>query len=419
MIIEFSVKNFRSIKDLQTISFAATKMESNQEKYGEVDKNNIVHIGDYRLLKTVGIYGANASGKSNIIRALSCFFEAVRSLPSPKSQLSKVADPFLFQENANGSESFFQMVFLLDGQKYRYGFTVKKNTDVDRQNSSEIITSEWLYGPKEKNQVAYFIREGLSITKKNLPIEEKIPDLQFKHTLYLTHLASFNKGFCYNIWISLIRGLSNCDFGQEIYRGESIRMLKDEESKKDLLHFLSNFNLDYSDIIIDDNDLKDKLNVPQEKILLSKKYMPNLYLNLKENESEGTKKLFDIAGFLILVLRPDVSCLIILDELDSNFHPSLVIKIVELFNNPKINKSNSQLLFSSHDTNLLSPALMRRDQFYFTEKTEDESTRLYSLADLKGIRNDADFAKQYLAGYYGAVPVLKDFTIDNTENNEQ
>ncbi len=81
-----------------------------------------------------------------------------------------------------------------------------------------------------------------------------------------------------------------------------------------------------------------------------------------------------------------------------------------MFNNPKINTGNAQLLFTTHDTNLLDPSIMRRDQIYFTEKNEEEATRLYSLADLKGIRNDADFARQYLAGFYGALPVLSDFT---------
>ena len=90
-----------------------------------------------------------------------------------------------------------------------------------------------------------------------------------------------------------------------------------------------------------------------------------------------------------------------------------------LFNNPQINKSKSQLLFTSHDTNLMSPSIMRRDQFFFTEKTEEKSTILYSLADLKGIRNDADFAKQYLAGYYGALPVLNDYKIQTNSLQDE
>ncbi|RZJ86039.1 MAG: ATP-binding protein, partial [Chryseobacterium sp.] len=137
-----------------------------------------------------------------------------------------------------------------------------------------------------------------------------------------------------------------------------------------------------------------------------------------DNESAGSQKLFDLAGLLLLTFNFKESAFIILDEIDSNFHPSLLIQLIKLFNDPEINKSNSQLLFTSHDTNLMSPAIMRRDQFYFTEKNEDFATRLYSLADLKGIRNDADFAKQYLAGYYGALPVLEKYSIGNTDNND-
>ena len=141
-------------------------------------------------------------------------------------------------------------------------------------------------------------------------------------------------------------------------------------------------------------------------------------MNLEYRESSGNKKIFDLAGLLLVAFNMgNTPFLIVIDEIDSNFHPSLLIKLIEMFNNPKINKNNSQLLFTSHDTNLMSPSIMRRDQFYFAEKQEDESTRLYSLADLRGIRNDADFAKQYLAGYYGALPVLNDYT--EVEKNEK
>jgi AAA15 family ATPase/GTPase len=128
--------------------------------------------------------------------------------------------------------------------------------------------------------------------------------------------------------------------------------------------------------------------------------------------------MFDLAGLLLRVFNNDNQCFILLDEIDSHFHPTLLIKLVSLFNNPEINRSNSQLLFTSHDTNLMSPSIMRRDQFYFTEKNSNNSTRLYSLGDLKGIRNDADFAKQYLAGYYGALPYLEQYCLTETTSYE-
>lgn len=435
MIIDFSVKNFRSIKELQTISFLATKLKSNQEKFPETDNNNIVEKDGIRLLKTVGIYGANASGKSNIIRALEYFYNSISDLPSPSSRLSSLADPYFFQENVYDTDSFFQITLLLDGKKYRYGFTVKQNyeeilknkgTNNQQEISNEIITNEWLYGPKETNQVKYFTRKDLNdkieVKKENLSTEKSIPDIEYRHSLFLTHVASYDKESICSKIRNYIGGymISNYRHGIESFRFHTINMIENTTLKEKLINFLSEFQLNYSDIfIIKDDELYKKGVVPLNKISLRKKIHSNdngyVTLNLKHTESEGTQKIFDLSGLLIYAFGLKESGLIIIDELDSNFHPSLVMKLIQLFNNQNINKAGVQLLFTSHDTNLLSPSLLRRDQVYFTEKDNQDATRLYSLADLKGIRNDVDFARQYLAGFYGGIPVLGDFQNDLNE----
>src|ERR1017187_1662234 len=145
MIVEFSVKNFRSIKDLQTISFVASGLKSS-EKNSAVDKNNIVEESGTNLLKTIGIYGANASGKSNIIMALEYFINSIRNEPSSESNLIHLCNPFFYQEDSDESESFFQIVFIVNGKKYRYGYTVRKNFNSNGKESREIVTNEWLYG---------------------------------------------------------------------------------------------------------------------------------------------------------------------------------------------------------------------------------------------------------------------------------
>ncbi|MCX6238637.1 MAG: ATP-binding protein [Bacteroidia bacterium] len=425
MIVEFSVKNFRSIKELQTISFVATGLKSSLE-FSEIDKNNIAEEGGTRLLKTIGIYGANASGKSNIIRALEYFLQAIKNEASSESNLNSLCDPFLFQENAFNTESFFQIVLFVNNKKYRYGFTVKKNFKVkekpEEKISKEIIVSEWLYGTKEKSMVEYFTRKGIDIKKEKLPNNDKIPTLPYEHSLFLTHSAAFDReGDCATIR-KYINGwtISNFTNGIELFRWNTLLLLEHENKKIDFLELLSSFNLKYSDIILErDSNKPDKDILSQEKIFMMKSYNNknndtiDVKLNLSYNESSGTQKLFDLAGLLLRAFNLPISVFIILDEVDSNFHPSLLIKLIGLFNNPLINKSKSQLLFTSHDTNLMSPSTMRRDQFYFTEKSEDNSTRLYSLADLKGIRNDADFSKQYLAGFYGALPILDDYSNEN------
>jgi AAA15 family ATPase/GTPase len=428
MIVDFSVKNFRSIKELQTISFVATGLKS-AEKYADIDNNNVLSIEDTQLFKTIGLYGANASGKSNIIKALVYFVKTITNEPSSESNMSSLCDPFLYQDT--DEDSFFQITLMVDNKKFRYGFTVKQNAynsdSIDEKISKEIITSEWLFGTKEKNMGEFFTRKKNKIGNEKLPNNDKIPPLSYEHTLYLTHAAAFDKnGVCQkvrNFFTGYV--VSNLYNNHEDFRWLSIHYLKSENQKKEFLNLLSSFNLRYEDAILQEDEEASKKKVfPQNKISFSRNYINSsnellgISLNLQKNESSGTQKLFDLAGLLLRAYSLSRPALIIIDEIDSNFHPYLLIKLIEFFNNPSINKSNSQLLFTSHDTNLMSPSIMRRDQFYFTEKNEDNSTRLYSLADLRGIRNDADFAKQYLAGYYGALPILEDYSQIKEAKNE-
>jgi uncharacterized protein len=430
MIVEFSVKNFRSISDIQTLSFVTTGLKS-ADRFSYVDSNNVFDKKDATLFKTIGVYGANASGKSNIIKGIDYFIKAIISQPSSVSNLSDLCQPFLYQENFDETESFFQIVMIVKETKYRYGFTIKKNLDnknINPDYSNEIVTNEWLYSDKGKNMSPLFIRTGNRLEKNNLQNKNKIPQsIPFKHTLFLTHAAAFDLNGDCKIMSDYLRGFvtSNFEMNHDKFRWMSIRHLDNNINLKEkFINLLSSFNLKYSDINLDkDIEINYKDIFPQEKIILSKNFKiqekpTTINLNLKFHESSGTQKMFDLAGLLLLTFGLPQSGFVILDEIDSNFHPALLIKFIELFNNPEINRSKSQLLFTSHDTNLMSPSIMRRDQFYFTEKREDNSTRLYSLANLKGIRNDADFAKQYLAGYYGALPILENYYSQDIIEND-
>ena len=428
MIVEFSVQNYRSIKELQTISFVATGLKSSADN-SEVDTNNIAEEGGNRLLKTIGVYGANASGKSNIISAFDNFILAIKN--EAGVGLNYLFDPFLYQDNALDTTSFFQIVLLINNKKYRYGFTIKRNIKgIEKPGevfSSAIIESEWLFGQKEKNMVELFTRKGQHIDKSKLFNNEKIPlPIPYEHSLFLTHAAAFDsEGDCVVIRNN-IRGhmLSNLILNGDVFRFLSFYSLEKANQKKDFLNLLSDFDLVYKDIRIERDSKETNNSLLFEKIFFIKSFIDSngkslpIELNLEYTESKGTKKLFDLAGVLLNIFKNEESFHLILDEIDSNFHPSLLIKLIGMFNNPEINKSNSQLLFTSHDTNLLSPSIMRRDQFYFAEKNEDESTRVYSLADLRGIKNDADFAKQYLAGFYGALPVLNNYINSTSTENE-
>lgn len=428
MIIEFSVKNYRSIRDLQTISFKATGLKS--PAGSDIDADNIVKCNGVSLLKTVALYGPNASGKSNMLMALSYFTRAVSTLATDSRLIRPLYDPFLFEMSNEGC--FFQVVLLLNGKKYRYGYVVNKldNASGNADSNGVKIESEWLYGNIDKNMTRLFLRVGQEVKENKLPTSEGVvipTKLPYPHTLFLVHAAAFDaKGIPEQIVSYLKRRIIGNIVYKEMFRGVSINAIK--ESTPLFLSFLKRFNMKYDDIeLIDDESYADVqyLGFPSNKVLLKRTTHDGnntpLSMNLEYRESAGNKKIFDLAGVLLMAFNMgNTPFLIVIDEIDSNFHPSLLIKLIKMFNNPKTNKNNSQLLFTSHDTNLMSPSIMRRDQFYFAEKQEDESTRLYSLADLRGIRNDADFAKQYLAGYYGALPVLNDYTeAEENENGKQ
>lgn len=427
MIVDFSVKNFRSVSELQTLSFVATGLKS-AKGLEHVDANNINIYDETGLFNTVGIYGANASGKSNIVKALDYFIKVMVSQPSSVSNLQSLTQPFLFQENAEATESYFQLTLILGEIKYRYGITVKKKSQADETgHKGEIVTNEWLFANKGKNMSPLFVREGSALIKNHLHNKAKIPaEMPYEHSLFLTHAAAFDtEGDCKKL-TDYLRGffVSDYDIKHDKFRWMSIRHLdNDREAKERFKRLLSSFNLKYSDILLEkDGEIDNGKVFPQDKISLIKEFrvsdkLNSVNLNLKLNESAGTQKMFDLAGLLLLTFSFKTAAFIILDEIDSNFHPALLIKLIGLFNDPKVNKSKSQLLFTSHDTNLMSPSIMRRDQFYFTEKKEDHSSRLYSLSDLKGIRNDADFAKQYLAGYYGAMPILDSYCTTDDSND--
>lgn len=428
MIIEFSVKNYRSIKDLQTISFRATGLKS--PAGSETDSNNIVTSNGVSLLKTVGLYGANASGKSNMLMALSYFAIAFLNNTSESTIINTLYDPFLFESSDEGS--FFQIVLLLNGKKYRYGFVLNKvKEELENGEPYNIgIESEWLYGNVDKKMKRLFLRIGNEVKENNLPTSKGImipTKLPYPHTFFLAHAAAFDsEGIPKQIVEYFNYRIINNILSKDELRIFSIDAIK--KKKISFLKFLKQFNMNYDDIdLIDDKIFGDMMHFmpPLSKVYLTRT-APNddskkLSMSLELRESAGNKKIFELAGILLDAFNlPNTPFLIVIDEIDSNFHPSLLIKLIGMFNNPKINRNNSQLLFTSHDTNLMSPSIMRRDQFYFVEKQNDESTRLYSLADLRGIRNDADFAKQYLAGYYGALPVLNDYMeTEEDENGKQ
>jgi uncharacterized protein len=423
MLIEFSVSNYRSFKEKVTFSMVAANVVAKDKK---LDDSNVfaVEHDDLRLLKSAAIYGANASGKSNLAKALSFMkWFMVNSSKETQSIDEIDVEPFRLSTETEKEPSYFELVFLMDGQKYRYGFKANQ----------ERIISEWLFYVPRLRETKLFEREldNIKTSNKNYKadgIQQKTRD----NALFLSVSAQFNVEIAERIleWITnnlnIISGLND-----HAYLNYTVSCLINNETKNEILQLVRMLDLDIGEIQVEQKDFTiDSLpdDVPDElKKLLVKagggkatsistmhrkfdkdgNYKSLEEFDLDSHESEGTRKVFALAGSLMNTLKQGE--ILIVDELDARLHPLISLAIVELFNSNETNPRNAQLIFMTHDTNLLSNKLFRRDQIWFTEKNRYGATDLYSLAEYN-VRNDASFESDYIKGRYGAVPYIGNLT---------
>lgn len=402
MLIEFTVGNYLSFKEKKTLSLEATSIKDNPE--------NVVEIGKYKLLRSAVIYGANSSGKSNFIKALDMMREII-SLSAKNSSTTEIdVTPFLLSTETENKPSYFEVLFLIDGIRYRYGFEVDKKA----------IHSEWLFERKVKTEKNLFYREKDSIEittdfEEGKGIEEKTRD----NALFLSTVDQFNGAISKKIMYWFFSQGIFSGILHEKEKGFTSSLLEKKYFKKILKDFLSPMNLGF-----DDFELKEgRIVTFHNKFDHHAKIVGKHKFDLLDNESSGTNKLYDMAGNILYSLQ--FGSLTVIDELDAKLHPLLTMAIVKLFNSPTHNTQNAQLVFATHDTNLLNYGCFRRDQIYFTEKNSVESTDLYSLVeyiepDGKKVRNDRSFEKDYISGRYGGIPFIGDFSklINHGESSE-
>jgi AAA15 family ATPase/GTPase len=402
MLLAFTVGNFLSFKDKKTLNLEATSITEHIE-------TNIIQTERYDLLKGAVIYGANAGGKSNLIKAMSTMRRIV--LHSVEFASTKKLDitPFLLNTETEKSPSFFEVLFLIDDVRYRYGF------EIDNTN----IKAEWLFETRKKAEKPLFIREDDAIeVMKSFPEGENLEEKTRDNTLFLSVVDQFNGKTAREIiqWFTdfiVASGLSH-----EGYKDATFSMLKDERQKSSLMQFYSNLDLGFEDITIE-KSLKEKqslLSIESFDIKTTHKKYNNdnqisgdVKFDLFNQESAGTNKIFNISGSVFDTLK--IGGILIVVELDSSLHPLLTLAITKLFNSTEYNPKNAQLIFATHDTNLLHYGNCRRDQIYFVEKDNYEASDLYSLVEYKedgdkAVRKDRSFEKDYIQGRYGAIPFI-------------
>jgi uncharacterized protein len=424
MLIEFSVGNYRSFKEKVTFSMVAANLVS-QDK--QLDTNNVFAVdNELSLVKSAAIYGANASGKSNLLKALQFMkWFMINSSKETQSTEAIGVERFRLSTETDDQPSFFEIVFLLDGQQHRYGFTADR----------EKVVSEWLYYVPKTRETKLFDRQGDKFDIAKVLKADGIAVKTRNNALFLSVSAQFNvsKSELILHWLllqlNLISGLDDTIFFNDtikkIFRtdiyGEVIKLIDRFDLSITGIRQKSNHaDLELRNAINSGKDRKEVLELMRGSfdVLMSDRVIETIHqkfngdreavssesFDLSVDESAGTQKLFALASFLVDTLK--YGRILIIDEFDARLHPLMSRSIVELFNSNETNPHNAQLIVMTHDTNLLSNKIFRRDQIWFTEKDRYGATALYSLAEYK-VRNDASFGSDYIKGKYGAIPYIQ------------
>lgn len=428
MLIEFTVANYRSFRDPALFSMVAANLKSKDE---QLDQNNVFQVeGQPALLTSAAIYGRNASGKSNLVRAMQFMRQFVlESFGSTEETGSIDVEPFLLSTVTRDQPSHCEIVFVAEAVRYRYGFEATRTR----------VTAEWLYAVPKRSEVLYFDRKMDEISLGRSFAKEGRERKQFTrpNALFLTVLAQTNAPTAQKLlkWfrsrLSIASGI--LDEGMRFYTqlrllegrnvdpiirlvtaaDTGIEGLRVEPSKRDETpRFPSNMPPEVSAALTTVLNHPDNIRVDvstQHTIYdVEGKPVGQIEFDLDEQESEGTRKLFALAGPLSVALGSGQ--VVVIDEFDARFHPLLTQQMIRIFNDPVTNPKHAQLVVVTHDSDLLNNRLLRRDQIWFVEKDSKGASTLYSLAEFKGVRNDLDYEASYLQGRFGAIPYVSELT---------
>ena len=410
MLIRFSFKNFKSFKNENCLDMEATSLKEHEYNVAKTDS------GEY--LKVSAIYGANASGKTNVLQAFNYMKNRILvSDDSKKNLLIDEENVFTFMIN-NEPISLEVEMLAKNNKIYKYGFEVVKDK----------VISEWLYEKRINKFYIIFEREENNVSMKTNKISglANIDGRSLFLNIY-SKIDSNNEDFTnvYDWFVnSTYLDLGNPNFERMINNRVSLKILTDEIYKKELLKFIKTFDSGIEGIKTTPDSIEAVKNnngiIDIEVIHRGEdgklKAFP-FYL-----ESNGTRKMFHLFDFFMDALKNGM--LLFVDELDAKLHPLLTRYIINLFHNSETNVGNGQLIYSTHDTVNLNKETFRRDEIWFAEKDKDGISEIYALSDYiledeknvgKKVRNDATYNKDYLTGRYGAIPVLEEFEIIHEE----
>ncbi len=425
MIIEIKIANYRSINEEQTLSFVAEKAVRHPD--------NLIARKGYKLLKAVALYGANASGKSNFVKAIGTAANFIRDSATRYNQGSPIpfTEPFRLESRSQIAPSRFEITFLIDKTIYRYGFSA----------TAIIVIKEYLYTQKEtaQEEKLLFERGWDSMRCQSTwnfgsllePVSTILEERTRSNALTLSVGALFNIPELkspYSFFSDSITNLSMCNDKQWLVMRTAKLCAADKNLLNMILTLMQSAGIDIEELAIDPQDmlaadaanpsLPDEMRTyiewlrqqPENQIghrLTAKRKDragKTQDFDFSSEESEGTQRFYAIAGPLLTALAN--GSFLVIDELDSSLHSLLTRNLLEFFQSPEINTKGAQLLFTTHDPVLLDQVLFRRDQIWLTEQREGAS-EFYSLADVvPPPRNTESFLRNYLAGHYGGTPQI-------------
>lgn len=384
MVLEIRLSNMFSFRDEVTLDLQAAKIQTKKARELE---GNLFSVDGEQMLKSVALFGANASGKSNVIKAIRACVNMVRSSHNYNVDTRFAISPFKFEDYANKPSSFY-IRFLLNGVEYEYSFSFMHN---------EIITETLYYYPNGRKSLVFSRDESRRTEKKDIyefktvikrPFD--VADNTSKKTLYISRASQMDREIAQKIFLFFCNDIvldyqvANIDSLDNLFK----------ERKEQMLEVLRTADSDIIDFKIQNN-----------AITTFHRTNPSVAFDFETEESEGTKTLFRMMVRMIGIIHEGKMLLV--DEIDNSLHTQLVEFVIGMFNH----SDHAQLIYTTHNTHLLNTDFQRRDQVYFVNKREDGSSDLYSLFDFKDFRDTLDMEKAYLQGRFDAIPYISTLTL--------
>jgi AAA15 family ATPase/GTPase len=417
MLIDFSVKNFRSFKDKQTL----TLVKDAGKEMAESNSFKVAAPADISLVRSTAIYGANGAGKSNLIDALRVFQRIVRESSRKISINDKLnVVPFRLSTDTENAPTEFEINFIINNVRYEFGFVADQHK----------ILEEWLIAyPKRRPQIWYERTCNKKSThwdfgSKLIGTKQTWSKLTRDNALFLSTAVQLNSRQLGPVYEWII-GAINIGGAERWGKEATAEMCANDIGKKQVLQFLAQADIDIIDLNAEKKTYDiDTLFAPQsekerETIKQSLDSSFYEYLDIQtarynnkrdkivfdlETESLGTQKLFDLAGPWINALQNGHTLFI--DEMNNHFHPKIIEHLISLFHNTETNKNNAQLVFTTHETSILNQHIFRRDQIWFVERDTTSGSSLFPLTDFSPRKSITNIESAYLSGRYGGIPYI-------------